>query len=183
MSDFKRKEFSGVTWQQSQPIELLATRDGPWLQQFSHSNLLCARTTRAIINYAPIGEDCLRFFPREEFHVHVVYTLSKLGNISCMTARDSTNIGILKGILYLIFCDFSNLTLMPFHLIRTLFCHIVLSITCVLFFSCFFSFHFSLFLRPSLFVLFWSCCFSLYVQSYEVATMVYPHTLCNKLLI
>ena len=154
LSDFKRKEFSGVTWQWSQPIELLATRDGLWLQQFSHSNLLCARTTRAIVNYASIGKYCLRFFPREEFHVHVVYILSKLGNISCITARDSTNIGILEEILYFIFCDLSNLTLMPFHLIRTLFCHIVLSIAYILFFSCFFSFHFSLFLLPSLFFLF-----------------------------
>ena len=154
MSDFKRKEFSGVTWQWSQPIELLATRNGLWLQQFSHSNLLYARTTRAIVNYASIGKYCLRFFPREEFHVHVVYILSKLGNISCITARDSTNIGILEEILYLIFCDLSNLTLMPFHLIRTLFCHIVLSIAYILFFSCFFSFHFSLFLLPSLFFLF-----------------------------
>ena len=34
---------------------------------FSHSNSLCARATRAIMNHAPIGEYRLRFFSREEF--------------------------------------------------------------------------------------------------------------------
>ena len=119
----------------------------------------------------------------KSFCVHVVYILSKLGNISCMTARDSTNIGTLEGILYLIFCYSSNLTLMPFPLIRMLFCHIVFSITCILSFSCFFSFYFSLFIIPSPFFFFLPCCFSLHVCSYEVATIVCPHTLCNKLLI
>ena len=58
---------------------------------------------------------------RKSFHIYVVYTLSKLGNISCITARDLINIGTLEGILYLIFCYSSNLILTPFPLIRTLF--------------------------------------------------------------
>jgi len=58
---------------------------------------------------------------RKSFHVHVVYTLSKLGNISCMTARYLINIGTLEGILHLILCYSSNLTLISFSLIRTLF--------------------------------------------------------------
>ena len=33
-----------------------------WLKYFGHSNLLCTRATRAIINYAPIGKYYLRFF-------------------------------------------------------------------------------------------------------------------------
>ena len=85
----------------------------------------------------------------KSFHV---YTLLKLDDISCMTVKDSTNIGTLEGILYLIFCYSSNLTLMPFLLTRTLFCHIAFSITCIFFFSCIFSFHFSLLLLLSLFI-------------------------------
>ena len=34
---------------------------------FGHSNSLCAKATRAIINYVPIGEYHVRFFPKEEF--------------------------------------------------------------------------------------------------------------------
>jgi len=48
-------------------IEPSYTKGGPWLQWFGHSNLLCARATRAITNHAPIGEYRLRFFPEEEF--------------------------------------------------------------------------------------------------------------------
>ena len=35
-------------------IESSYTKGGPWLQVFGHSNSLCARTTRAITNHAPI---------------------------------------------------------------------------------------------------------------------------------
>jgi len=48
-------------------IEPLCSKGGPWLSQFSHSNLLCARASRAITNHAPIGEYQLRFFPSEIF--------------------------------------------------------------------------------------------------------------------
>jgi len=80
-------------------------------------------------------------FLEKSFHVYAVYTLLKLGDISCITARDSTNIGILEGILYLIFYYFSNLTLISFPLIKTLFCHIVFNITCIFSFYFSFSFH------------------------------------------
>jgi len=33
----------------------------------NHSNSLCARASRAIVNHASIGEYCLRFFSQEEF--------------------------------------------------------------------------------------------------------------------
>ena len=81
----------------------------------------------------------------KSFCIYMVYTLLKLGDISCMTARDSTNIRTLEEIFYLIFCYSSNLTLTPFPLIRTLLCYIVFSIICILSFSCFFFFHFFLF--------------------------------------
>ena len=37
-------------------IKLSQSKGGPWFQAFGHSNLLCACTTRAITNHAPIGE-------------------------------------------------------------------------------------------------------------------------------
>ena len=42
-------------------------KGGLWLQLFGHSNLLCARATRAITNHTPIGEYRLRFFPNMDF--------------------------------------------------------------------------------------------------------------------
>ena len=47
----------------SKPIELSISKRGLWLKYFEHSNLLCTRAIRAIINHTPIGEYCLRFFP------------------------------------------------------------------------------------------------------------------------
>jgi len=48
-------------------IEPLYIKGGPWIKQFSHSNSLCARATKAIMNYTPIDEYHLRFFLREDF--------------------------------------------------------------------------------------------------------------------
>ena len=48
-------------------IEPSYARGGPWLQAFGYLNLLCARTTRAITNHAPIGEYRLQFFPNMDF--------------------------------------------------------------------------------------------------------------------
>ena len=42
-------------------------KEGPWLQLFSHSNLLCAHAMRAITNHAPIGEYRLQFFSSMDF--------------------------------------------------------------------------------------------------------------------
>jgi len=38
------------------PIEPLCSKGSLWLLQFDHSNSLCAQASRAITNYAPIGE-------------------------------------------------------------------------------------------------------------------------------
>jgi len=48
-------------------IKLMYVKGGLWLKYFGHSNSLCARATRAIVNHAPISEYQLRFFPRKEF--------------------------------------------------------------------------------------------------------------------
>ena len=48
-------------------IEPSYSKGGSWLKFFGHSNSLCARAMRAIVNHTPIGEYQLRFFPREDF--------------------------------------------------------------------------------------------------------------------
>jgi len=66
-SDGKGKHFLDLLNDDFNTIKLFYTKGGPWLQVFGHSNSLCARTTRAITNHAPIGEYQLRFFPNEDF--------------------------------------------------------------------------------------------------------------------
>jgi len=66
-SDGKERHFLDLVDDNFKDIKLSYTKESPWLQIFGHSNLLCARTTRAITNHAPIGEYQLRFFPNEKF--------------------------------------------------------------------------------------------------------------------
>ena len=63
----KGKQFYDLVDDNLEIIELSYTKGGPWLQSFGHSNLLCARATRAITNHTPIGEYHLWFFPKEDF--------------------------------------------------------------------------------------------------------------------
>jgi len=65
--DRKGKQFLDLLDDDFNTIELAYTKGGPWLQVFSHSNLLCTHATRAITNHASIGEYQLRFFPNEDF--------------------------------------------------------------------------------------------------------------------
>jgi len=67
VSDLKGRNFLELLNDDSNPLKPSAIKGGFWLQYFGHSNSLCTRATRAIVNYAPIGEYKLRFFPREEF--------------------------------------------------------------------------------------------------------------------
>jgi len=55
-SDGKGNHFLDLLDNDLNVIEPSYVRGGPWLQAFGHSNLLCARATRAITNHAPIGE-------------------------------------------------------------------------------------------------------------------------------
>jgi len=66
-SDEKGKHFLDLLDDDLNVIEPSYARDGPWLQTFGHSNLLCARAVRAIINHASIREYRLRFFPNMDF--------------------------------------------------------------------------------------------------------------------
>ena len=67
VSDLKGRNFLELLDDDSNPLELSASKGDPWLQYFGHSNSLCTRATRAIVNHAPISKYWLRFFPREEF--------------------------------------------------------------------------------------------------------------------
>ena len=66
-SDDKGQHFLELLDNDLNPIELSIAKGGLWLKFFEHSNLLCTRASRAIVNHAPIGKYQLRFFPREEF--------------------------------------------------------------------------------------------------------------------
>jgi len=66
-SDGKERQFLDLLDDNFNIIELSYSKEGPWIQSFGHSNLLCACATRAITNHAPIGEYRLKFFPNEEF--------------------------------------------------------------------------------------------------------------------
>jgi len=67
VADLKRRNFLELLDNNLNPIELLNIKGSPWLQQFGHSNSLCTRATRAIVNHIPISKYCLRFCPREDF--------------------------------------------------------------------------------------------------------------------
>ena len=66
-SNGKGNQFLNLLDNDFNTIEPSYMKGGPWLQAFGHSNLICARTMRAITNHAPIGEYQLRFFPYKDF--------------------------------------------------------------------------------------------------------------------
>ena len=66
-SDIKEQNLLELLYDENNPLEPSYSKGGTWLKYFGHSNLLCARSSRTIINYAPIGEYCLRFFPCKDF--------------------------------------------------------------------------------------------------------------------
>jgi len=67
VSDMKGRNFLELVDSDNNILEPTYSKGGTWLQFVGHSNMLCARATRAITNHAPISEYRLRFFPREEF--------------------------------------------------------------------------------------------------------------------
>ena len=65
--DLKGRQFLNLLDDNFNVIEPSYAKGDSWLKTFGHLNSLCACATRAITNYALIGEYRLRFFPREEF--------------------------------------------------------------------------------------------------------------------
>jgi len=66
-SEYKERHFLDLNNNDNLPAKPTYTKGGTWLNLIGHSNTLCARVTRAIMNHAPTGEYQLRFFPREPF--------------------------------------------------------------------------------------------------------------------
>ena len=60
-SDLKGHQFLELYDEDNNFLEPSYSKDSTWLKYFGHLNSLCARVTRAIVNYAPIGEYRLRF--------------------------------------------------------------------------------------------------------------------------
>jgi len=56
VSDLKGRNFLELLDDNSNPLELSVSKGDPWLQYFGHSNSLCTRATRAIVNHAPISK-------------------------------------------------------------------------------------------------------------------------------
>jgi len=55
-SDNKGHNFLELLDNENNLLKLIYSKDGTWLKYFGYSNLLCARATRAIINYTPISK-------------------------------------------------------------------------------------------------------------------------------
>ena len=66
-SDEKEYYFLELFNNNNKPLEPTYSKNGIWLKYFRHSNLLCIRVARAIVNHTLIGKYRLRFFPQEDF--------------------------------------------------------------------------------------------------------------------
>ena len=67
VSDLKERNFLDLLNNNFNPLKLSNIKGNLWLQHFSHSNSLCAKATKAIINHTSIGKYRLKFFSREDF--------------------------------------------------------------------------------------------------------------------
>ena len=56
VSDDKGQHFLELLDNDSKPIKLLYFKKGLWLKFFEHSNSLCIRALRAIVNHTPIDK-------------------------------------------------------------------------------------------------------------------------------
>jgi len=66
-SDNKGQYFLELLNDDLNPIEPSTVKNRLWLKFFGHSNSLCARASRVIVNHISIDKYQLRFFPRKEF--------------------------------------------------------------------------------------------------------------------
>ena len=146
------------------------------LKFFEHSNSLCIKATRAIVNHVPISKYRLRFFFRENFsclcgscsiesRCYILYECKRF-NVYWNLRRDSIS-------YFVLFLEF-NSRVFSFKMAITQ-SNQLQSYLISLFLSLLFSFYLILF-----FLLYKLGSF---VHSYKVATIVCSHTPCNKLLI
>ena len=66
-SEVRGKHFHDFLNNDLYSLEPSYSKEGTQLKYFGHSNLLCTRATRAIINHTSIGEYYLYFFFKENF--------------------------------------------------------------------------------------------------------------------
>jgi len=93
VSDGKGNHFLDLLDDELNDIKPSYVKGGLWLQSFGHSNLLCARATRAITSHTPIGSTGYDFSHAWTSHAHAIIILSNLGDIYYMSAADLTGIG------------------------------------------------------------------------------------------
>jgi len=90
-SEQKGQQFLNLIDDDDNPIKPSYINRGSWLKFIDHSNLLCARAIRAIINHAPTGEYRLQFFLKKEFkypcslysiesRCHILYECQRFNN-------------------------------------------------------------------------------------------------------
>jgi len=65
--DNKSHNFLELLDNKNNLLELIYSKDRTWLKYFGHSNLLCAKAIRVIINHVLISEYQLRFFLYDDF--------------------------------------------------------------------------------------------------------------------
>jgi len=89
--DQKGQQFLELGDDKDNSIKLFYINSGSWLKFIGHSNSLCTRATRAIINHASIGEYRLCFFLKEDFkypyshypiesRCHILYKCQRFNN-------------------------------------------------------------------------------------------------------
>ena len=66
-SNYKGNNFLDLTNDDNFYTKPTYMKDNVQLKHFEHFNTLYVQASRAITNYAPIGEYWLRFFPRKPF--------------------------------------------------------------------------------------------------------------------
>ena len=92
--DLKGRNFFKLLNNDSNLLEPSTIKGRLWLQYFGHSNSLCTRATRAIVNYAPIGEYQLNFSLEKSLLVHVIYISLNQDVTFYTSVRGSITIGI-----------------------------------------------------------------------------------------
>jgi len=97
-SDAKSKWFLDFLDDNLQPLKLLYSNGGSWLKYFGHSNSLCTRASRAIINHALLENINLDSFLMKNLSVHAGNILLKQDNISLISVKGLITIGILDRI-------------------------------------------------------------------------------------
>ena len=158
---------------------VIIVTSGLQLKVFGYSNLLCARATRVIVNYASVNKYWLKFFPQKEFkYLCGLYSIESRYHIfyKCRCFNNYWNQNRDSLAHFTLFLEFNSnafsfgksITQSSFEITYSVFLLSLFTLLFLFFFS-FFSFS--------------SYSMSSHIYSYKVAIMVSLCALCNKLLI